>query len=214
MSTITDRRDSALPLTLLLLTLIVLLWSGINPTDRLTWIMEVMPVLIALPILIVTAQRFPLTPLLYSLIFLHAVLLMIGGHYTYSEVPAGFWVQDLLNLERNHYDRLGHIAQGFVPAILAREILLRVTPLQQGKMLFYLVVSVCLAFSAFYEMIEWWAALLYGGSAEAFLATQGDVWDTQWDMFLALLGAIAAQLLLAGLHNRQIKQLDQANISR
>lgn len=213
MSTITDRRDSALPLTLLLLTLLVLLWSGINPTDRLTWIMEVMPVLIALPILIVTAQRFPLTPLLYSLIFFHAVLLMIGGHYTYSEVPAGFWVQDLLNLERNHYDRLGHIAQGFVPAILAREILLRVTPLQPGKMLFYLVVSVCLAFSAFYEMIEWWAALLYGGSAEAFLATQGDVWDTQWDMFLALLGAIAAQLLLAGLHNRQLKQLGLANKS-
>ena len=211
MGTTTDSGHRGLPLTLLLLTLVVLLWSGINPTDRLTWFMEVMPVLIALPILLFTAQRFPLTPLLYSLIFFHAVLLMIGGHYTYSEVPAGFWVQDLFNLERNHYDRLGHIAQGFVPAILAREILLRVTPLQPGKMLFYLVVSVCLAFSAFYEMIEWWAALLYGGSAEAFLATQGDVWDTQWDMFLALLGAIAAQLLLAGLHNRQLKQLGLAN---
>lgn len=214
MSTTTDSRYYRLPLILLLLTLIVLLWSGINPTDRLTWIMEVMPVLIALPILLFSAQRFPLTPLLYSLIFLHAVLLLIGGHYTYSEVPAGFWVQDLFNLQRNHYDRLGHLAQGFVPAILAREILLRVTPLQPGKMLFYLVVSVCLAFSAFYEMIEWWAALLYGGSAEAFLATQGDVWDTQWDMFLALLGAIAAQLLLSGLHNRQLTQLGQASISR
>lgn len=213
MSTTTHSRHVGLPLILLLLTLVVLLWSGIKPTDRLTWIMEVMPVLIALPILLITAQRFPLTPLLYILIFLHAVLLMVGGHYTYSEVPAGFWVQDLFNLERNHYDRLGHLAQGFVPAILAREILLRVTPLQPGKMLFYLVASVCLAFSAFYEMIEWWAALLYGGSAEAFLATQGDVWDTQWDMFLALLGAIAAQLLLPGLHNRQLKQLGRANKS-
>ena len=207
MSTTTDSRHRGLPLILLLVTLVVLLWSGINPTDRLTWIMEVAPVLIALPILLSTAQRFPLTPLLYILIFLHAALLMVGGHYTYSEVPAGFWVQDLFNLERNHYDRLGHIAQGFVPAILAREILIRKTCLQAGKLLFVIVLFVCLGFSAFYELIEWWVALLYGGEAQAFLATQGDIWDTQWDMLLALIGAITAQLMLAATHDRQLANL-------
>lgn len=189
---------------LLASTLIVLLWSNIMPNDRLTWFMEVTPVLIALPLLTYTWQSFPLTSLLYKLIFFHAVILMIGGHYTYAEVPVGFWVQDLLGLERNHYDRLGHFVQGFVPAILAREILLRKTTLRTGKMLFYIVISICLAFSAFYEMLEWWAALLYGESAEKFLSIQGDVWDTQWDMFLALLGAISSQLLLSRRHDRQL----------
>ena len=194
-------------LSLLLLALAVLAWSGIGPKDRLTWFMEVAPVLIALPLLLLTFRRFPLTPLLYLLIFIHAVILMIGGHYTYAEVPAGFWVQDLFDLQRNHYDRLGHFAQGFIPAILAREILIRNTCLVPGKMLFFLVISVCLAFSAFYELIEWWAALLYGSSADAFLSTQGDVWDTQWDMFLAMLGAITAQLVLRGVHDRQLAAL-------
>lgn len=200
-----------LQLLLLVSTLIILLWSNIMPKDQLTWFMEVAPVLIAVPFLTYTWQSFRLTPLLYKLIFIHAVILMIGGHYTYAEVPAGFWVQDMLDLNRNHYDRLGHFAQGFVPAILAREILLRKTLLQQGKMLFYIVTSIVLAFSAFYEMLEWWAALLYGGSADAFLATQGDVWDTQWDMFTALIGAVSAQLLLSKRHNKQLKEVLNIN---
>ena len=199
--------NTRLTAALLALTLVILLWSNIGPKDRLTWFLEVAPVLIALPLLTYTRYSFPLTPLLYTLIFIHAVILMIGGHYTYAEVPAGFWLQDMFDLQRNHYDRLGHLAQGFVPAILAREILLRQTTLIPGKMLFFIVTSICLAFSAFYEIIEWWTALLYGGTADAFLATQGDVWDTQWDMFLALLGAISAQLLLRNLHNRQLAEL-------
>ncbi len=181
--------------------------SGIAPYDRLTWVLEVAPVLIVVPLLLATRRRFPLTPLLYALIFVHALILILGGHYTYARVPAGFWVQDLLELSRNHYDRLGHLAQGFVPAIAAREILLRCTPLERGRMLFLLVACVCLAVSAFYEFLEWWAALLVGGAAEDFLALQGDVWDTQWDMFLALSGALAAQLLLGRTHDRQLRSL-------
>jgi len=146
-----------------------------------------------------------LSPLLYRLLFLHAVILVVGGHYTYAQVPIGFWIQDLLDASRNHYDRIGHFAQGFIPAILAREILLRRSPLRQGKWLFFLVVCVCFAFSALYELIEWWAALIGGDSAESFLGTQGDVWDTQWDMFLALLGAISAQLLLRRVHDRSME---------
>jgi putative membrane protein len=153
-----------------------------------------------------------LTTLLCCLLAVHAVILMVGGHYTYAEVPLGFWVRDALGLARNHYDRLGHFAQGFVPAILAREILLRNTPLRRGGWLFFLVVCVCLAFSALYELIEWWTALISGEGATAFLGTQGDVWDTQWDMFLALVGALTAQLLLARVHDRQLvaRGLDRA----
>lgn len=192
------------PVVLLAATAAVLVWSGIDPYDRTTWWLEVAPVLIGAPILIATCRRFPLSPLLYRLLFVHAVILIVGGHYTYARVPAGFWFQDLLDLSRNHYDRLGHLAQGFVPAILAREILLRRSPLVRGAWLFVLVTSVCLAFSAFYEMLEWWAAVLGGDSAESFLGTQGDVWDTQWDMFLALIGAIAAQALLGRVHDRSM----------
>jgi putative membrane protein len=184
-----------------------LVLSGIDPHDRLTWLLEVAPILIAAPLLIATFRRFRLTPLLYRLIFLHALILMLGGHYTYAEVPLGFWVQDLFELGRNHYDRLGHLAQGFIPAILAREILLRRTPIAPGRWLFVLVTSVCLAFSAFYEMLEWGAAVALGQSADAFLGTQGDPWDTQWDMFLALIGAVTAQATLAGLHDRQLARL-------
>ncbi len=184
--------------------LAVLTWSGIAPNDRMTWFMEVIWVLIALPLIGATWSRFPLTRLLCVLILAHMCVLMVGGHYNYAEVPAGFWVRDWLGLERNHYDRLGHFAQGFVPAILARELLLRHTSLRRGGWLFYLITSVCLAFSAFFEMIEWWAALIWGADADAFLATQGDPWDTQWDMFLALIGAISAQLLLARWHDRQL----------
>ena len=189
---------------------VVLLWSGIAPHDRITWWLEVSPVLIGAPLLLATARRFPLTPLLYRLLFLPALVLMLGGHYTYARVPLGFWAQEVFGFARNHYDRLGHLAQGFVPAILAREILLRRTPLVPGGWLFLLVVSVCLAFSAFYEMLEWWTALLGGIAATDFLGTQGDVWDTQWDMFLAGVGAAAALLLLSRLHDRQLARFAAA----
>jgi putative membrane protein len=192
---------------LLSTTALVLIWSGISPHDRATWILEVLPVLIVAPLLLATYRRFPLTPLLYRLIVLHAVILIIGGHYTYARVPVGFWVQDWFDLGRNHYDRLGHLAQGFIPAIAAREILLRTSPLRRGKWLFVLCASICLAFSAFYEMIEWWAALVAGEGATDFLGTQGDIWDTQWDMFLALVGAVAALLTLAKPHDKALERL-------
>lgn len=194
------------PLVLLGATALALLWSGIDPFDRLTWWLEVAPVLIGAPILIATHRAFPLSPLLYRLLFLHGLILIVGGHYTYARVPVGFWAQDAFDLARNHYDRIGHLAQGFVPAILAREILLRRSPLVRGRWLFFLVTSVCLAFSALYELIEWWAALAGGEASESFLGSQGDVWDTQWDMFLALIGALSAQILLGRVHDRSMMQ--------
>lgn len=182
----------------------VLAWSAIAPNDRMTWLMEIVWVLAGIPLLVATRRRFPLTRLLYWLLAVHAVILVYGGLYTYAETPLGDWARDAFGFARNHYDRLGHFAQGFVPAILARELLLRLTPLRPGGWLFYLVCAACLSFSAFFEFIEWWAALIMGGDADAYLATQGDVWDTQWDMFLALCGAILAQLALARLHDRQL----------
>lgn len=190
--------------------LAVLAWSGWHPRDGFTWLLEVAPVLIGLPLLILTFRPFPLTPLAYALLAVHATILAVGGHYTYAEMPLFNWLRDVLDLSRNHYDRLGHIAQGFVPAIVAREILLRRSPLRPGKWLFFLVTCVCLAISACYEFIEWWVALASGDDATAFLATQGDVWDTQWDMFLALCGAIVSQLLLARLHERQLAALERS----
>lgn len=195
------------PLFLLIITLAALIVSGLSPYDRNTWVLEVFPIFIGLPILIVTYRRFPLTTLLYRLLLIHALILMIGGHYTYARVPIGFWIQELFHFSRNHYDRLGHFAQGFIPAILAREILLRRSPLVPGKWLFFIIVSICLAFSAFYELIEWWTAMIEGEAAEAFLGTQGDPWDTQWDMFMALIGAITAQLTLTTRHNKNLKEL-------
>jgi putative membrane protein len=189
---------------ILFMVCLVLIWSGIHPTDRMTWWLEVVPVLIGAPILLLTYRRFPLTPLTYWLLAVHAVILMVGGHYTYAQVPLGFWLQDSFELSRNHYDRIGHFAQGFIPAILVREILVRLSPLRPGAWLGFLVVCVCLAISAFYEMIEWWVAVTAGIAAEAFLATQGDVWDTQWDMFLALCGAIVAVLTLSRVQDRQL----------
>ncbi len=188
----------------------LLVWSGIDPADRTTWILEVAPVLIAVPMLVITAPWFPFTPLAYRLIFVHALILMLGGHYTYAEVPLGFWIQRLFGFTRNHYDRIGHLAQGFVPAVIAREILLRRSPLKPGKWLFFIVLSVCLAISACYEFIEWWSALIGGDSADAFLGTQGDPFDTQADMFMALIGAIAAQVLLARVQDRQIANLESS----
>lgn len=195
------------PLVLLSVIGVALVLSGLAPYDRATWWLEIFPILIGAPILVATYRRFPLTSLLYTLLAVHALILILGGHYTYARVPLGFWAQDLVGFARNHYDRLGHFAQGFIPAILVREILLRTSPLRPGRWLFVLVTAVCLAFSACYEFIEWWAALLGGESAEAFLGTQGDVWDTQWDMFLALIGAITAQLVLGKVHNRAMGTL-------
>jgi len=191
------------------LVLAVLLWSGIAPRDRFTWFLEVAPVFLALPLLALSWRRFPFTPLLYGLMALHAIILMVGGHYTYAEMPVFNWLRDVLELSRNHYDRVGHVAQGFIPAMVAREILLRRSPLAAGKWLFFLVSCVCLAISALYEMIEWWVAVASGDEAVAFLATQGDVWDTQWDMFLALLGALSSQLLLGRWHDRQLARLEE-----
>ena len=195
------------PVVLLVVGLACLVLSGIGVADRTTWVLEVFPIFVAVPLLVATARRFPLTPLTYRLIFLHALILMLGGHYTYARVPLGFWVQDAFGLARNHYDRLGHFAQGFVPAIIAREVLLRRSPLVSGKWLFFLVTCICLSVSACYELVEWAAAVIGGESADAFLGTQGDVWDTQSDMLMALLGALAAQLLLARTHDRQLARL-------
>ena len=181
--------------------------SAIRPHAYGTWLLEVLAALIAVPVLILTYRRFPLTPLAYRLILLHAVILMIGGHWTYAQVPAGDWVRDVFDLDRNPYDRLGHLAQGFVPAIIAREILLRRTPLRPGGWTFALVVCVVMAISACWELFEWWSALIGGDSADDFLGTQGDQWDTQWDMFMALIGAVLSQLLLSRVHDRELVAL-------
>jgi putative membrane protein len=183
------------------------IWSVIHPHDYFTWFLEVFPVLMAMPLLAVTRNKFPLTNLVYGLIAVHMVILLVGGHYTYAEMPLFSWLRDYYGWDRNYYDRLGHVAQGFIPAMIAREILLRTSPLKPGKWLFFIVVCVCLAMSAFYEFVEWWVALASGSDAVAFLATQGDVWDTQWDMFLAFSGAIFAQLFLTKVHMRQMRQM-------
>lgn len=191
-------------------TLALLGGSAVGAHETSTWAMEVAPVVIALPLLLATGRRFPLTPLLYALILLHFAVLMLGGHYTYARVPLGFWMQEAFGFARNHYDRIGHLMQGFVPAMVARELLLRRTPLRPGGWLFVLVTACCLAISALYELIEWAAALALGAGADDFLGTQGDPWDTQMDMFMAWLGAMAAQLLLARLHDRQLRRLPGA----
>lgn len=192
---------------LLAAVLAVLLWSGISPHDRFTWFLEVAPVLVGVPILLATSKRFPLTPLVCALLAIHACILMVGGKYTYAEVPLGFWVSNLMGWTRNNYDKLGHFAQGFVPAIVAREILLRTSPLKRGKWLAFIVVCICLAISAMYELIEWRTAVGTGEAADAFLGTQGDVWDTQEDMAMALIGAISALLTLTWVHDRQLEQM-------
>lgn len=191
-------------LTLLVVVAAVFVWSGIGPYDRFTWFLETVPAIVAFLVLAATYRRFPLTWLAYVCIALHAIILCVGGKYTYALVPLGEWVKDALHLSRNHYDRVGHIAQGFFPAIVGRELLLRTSPLVRGKWLSFIVVAVCLGISAFYELIEWWVAVGTGEAADAFLGTQGDVWDSQWDMFLAMCGAIAALLLLSNLHNRAL----------
>jgi putative membrane protein len=184
---VSRRREPAVLLGALAICLAL---SAVGAHDRFTWLLEVAPIFLGVPVLVATYRRFPLTPLAYRLIFVHALILMVGGHWTYAEVPLGYWMKDLFGFARNHYDRIGHFAQGFVPAILAREILLRKTPLRSGGWIFFLVTCVCLAISACYEFIEWGTAVVTGSKADAFLGTQGDPWDTQWDMLWALIGGL------------------------
>lgn len=193
--------------SLLAIVVVALIASGIAPTDRLTWLMEVAPVLIALPLMIATRRSYPLTLLLTVLIAIHALVLIGGGAYTYARVPLGFWLQDMLGTLRNPYDKIGHFMQGFVPAMVAREILLRGDFVRGRRMVGFLCVCVAMAISACYELIEWGAAVALGQGADEFLGTQGDVWDTQSDMFMALIGATAALLLLARWHDRQLAAL-------
>jgi len=184
--------------------IVVLVWSVIRPYDLFTWFLEILPAAVGLVVLLATYRRFRFSDLAYCLMWVQAIILVVGGHYTYAEMPLFNWIRDAFDLARNHYDRLGHFAQGFVPAIIARELLLRTSPLRPGKWLFTLVTSVCLAISAIYEFGEWFAAVLTGTKADAFLGTQGDVWDTQWDMLLAFIGAIVAQLTLSKVHDRSM----------
>jgi putative membrane protein len=195
------------PPVLLGIVVVALVVSGIHPYDRLTWFLETVWVIIGIPLVLLTWRRFPLTTLLCVLLTVHALVLIIGGHYSYARTPLGYWMQDLFGLSRNPYDRVGHFVQGFVPAILVREILVRRSPLRGSRWLGPLVVCVCLAFSAVFELIEWWSSLIAGAAADDFLATQGDKWDTQWDMFLALVGAIVSLLLLSRAHDRALSRM-------
>jgi len=186
----------------------VLTWSGINPKDQFTWLLEVLPALIGIIILTFTYNRFRLTTLTYLLILIHAIILMVGGHYTYAEVPLFDWLQNVFDFKRNNYDKVGHLAQGFIPAIIAREILIRKSVVAGKGWLNFIIICICLAISAFYELIEWWVAVLSGESAEAFLGTQGYMFDTQSDMFLALLGSVLALILLSRMHDKQLEEIN------
>jgi putative membrane protein len=201
-------------LFLLLIVIVGLLAAtGIKPYDRSTWLMEVAPVLIAGPVLVLTYRRFPLTPLLYFLLFLHAIVLITGGAHTYARVPLGFWLQDIFSLSRNHYDRIGHFFQGLVPALLARELLLRGGYVTNRRMAAFLAICVAMAISAWYELIEWAAALILGQGADAFLGTQGDPWDTQWDMFMCFIGSVIAMLTLSREQDRQMEKYTRFGLS-
>ena len=196
------------PLVLLTLVLGVFVLLGIAPkADRLTWVLENIPVMIGVPVLVWTYRRFPLTPLTYRLIAVHAVILMVGGYYSYAKVPIGDWASEAFHLGRNHYDRIGHLAQGFIPAMIAREFLIRKSPLRPGGMLAFLVACYCLAFSAFFELFEWWTTVAFGSASAAYLGSQGDIWDAQWDMFMCLIGAVLALWMLSGVQNRQMRAL-------
>ncbi len=203
-----ENRDRLLTF-LLIVTLVAMAVSGLQPYDRVTWAMEVAPVMIALPILVATRRNYPLTTLLYVLIFLHALVLILGGAYTYARVPLGGWVQQAFDISRNPYDKLGHFMQGFVPAMVAREILIRGEYARGRRMIAFLCICIALAISAVYELVEWWAALALGQGAEEFLGTQGDPWDTQSDMFCAGLGAVFALFTLSAVHDRQLAALSR-----
>ena len=202
------KRNNLIKTLWIVVYLVVLIWSGIQPKDQIIWFLEVSPAVIGAILLLATYNSFRLTPMLYIFIWLHCIVLMVGGHFTYAEVPLFDWLQEALDMERNNYDKLGHFMQGFVPALLAREILIRKNVVNGTIWLNVFVVSVCLAFSAFYELIEWWVALAAGGDAEAFLAIQGYAWDTQSDMMLALIGAVACLVLLSKRHNYQIQDIE------
>ncbi len=193
--------------------MVVLIWSGIDPKDRPTWFLEVLPAIIGLIVLSITYNSFRLTPLVYTLILAHCIILMVGGHYTYAHVPLFDTLKDLLGSSRNNYDKVGHFAQGFIPALIAREIVLRKKIIYGAAWQLFFIVSFCLGLSAFYELIEWWVALAAGGVAEDFLGTQGYVWDTQSDMGFALLGAIAGLLCLSKLHDRQLENIGRFSSS-
>ena len=195
------------PLILLIIVFVFGAWSGIKPLDtRLTWVLETLPVMMALPVLLLTYKRFPLTSLTYTLIAIHAMILMLGAHYSYAKVPLGFWMEDWFGWTRNNYDKIGHFMQGFGPAIYTREILSRTSPLRRGKWLGFISIAVSLAFSAIYEILEWLASLSNPTDTEAFLGTQGYIWDTQSDMFLCLIGSIVALILLTKLHNKYLRR--------
>jgi putative membrane protein len=199
---------------LLVAFLAVLIWSVIRPHDTFTWFLESFPALIGIVIVIALRRRFPLTPLLLVLLTIHAIILMVGGHYTYAEVPLGFWMRDVLHTARNDYDRIGHFAQGFVPAIAAREILIRRRVVRGRGWLYFIIVSICLAISAAYELLEWRVSIATGSKGDAFLGTQGDVWDTQEDMATALIAALLAPLLLGRWHDRQLARFDNPSAAR
>lgn len=201
-----QRARKSLELTWVAVFAIVLVWSGVEPKDTMTWILEVAPAIVGAAVLLATYKRFPLTRLVYVLILIHCVILMIGGHYTYAEVPVGDWLRDLFDSPRNNYDKLGHLAQGFIPAIITREVVIRLNVFNSAGWRNFFIVCFCLAVSAFYEMIEWWVALTSDEAADAFLGTQGYVWDTQSDMFLALIGAVLALVLLGRVHDRQLAE--------
>ncbi|MGH7498955.1 MAG: DUF2238 domain-containing protein [Gemmatimonadales bacterium] len=201
-------RPSRYQLGLVVSLVVLLVWSGLHPHDRFTWFLEVFPILIGVPVLIAMRPRFRFTRLVYTLVWVHAGILILGGHYTYAKVPLGFWMEDWFGFHRNHYDRIGHLAQGFIPAIIAREVFIRRSPLRGTRWVPFMTVCFCLAFSAFYELIEFWTALGTGGAATDFLGTQGDPWDTQWDMMLALIGSIVAVLLLSRWHDRAIARVE------
>jgi putative membrane protein len=191
---------------LLLAVLAVFVWSGIRPRERFTWVLETFPVMIALPLLLITYRRFRFTPLTYTLMALHAIVLLVGGRYTYAEVPLFNWLRDTLHLSRNHYDRLGHLMQGLVPAMTARELLLRTSPLKRGKWLFTIVLGLCMGISACYELLEWRVSVATGSAADAFLGTQGDPWDTQEDMAMCGVGALAGLIGLARWQDRELAE--------
>jgi putative membrane protein len=191
----------------LLVFVLVLIWSAIRPHDYFTWFLEVLPAILGILILALTFREFQFTSLVYRLILIHSIILMIGGHYTYAEVPIFNWIRDAFDMSRNNYDKVGHFAQGFFPAIIAREILIRKSLLKQGKLLSFIVVCICLAISAFYELVEWWVVIVTGSAAEAFLGTQGDIWDTQSDMFFALIGAITSLIFLSKIHDNALSHI-------
>lgn len=203
-----SKKVEPLHTVLLLIFFGVMIWSVINPKDLFTWFLEVFPALIGLVVLTLTYNRFRLTNLVYFLILVHAIILIVGGHYTYAEMPIFNWIRDTLHLARNHYDRLGHFAQGFIPAIIVREILLRKSGLKRGKLLAFIIISICLAISALYELLEWGVAEATGSAATAFLGTQGDVWDTQWDMFMALLGVTISLVSMNKLHDKFLRKIN------